>query len=734
MKKENSLRLLTEKKERKINMLLPAAAAIFIMVFGFFAMFSKAFSEMNINIFYGLIPAVSAVVLLALHNKKFGKYLPSAIFTVCIAAIFIVPSLKNGLLSLYNEICEFLTALTGKIHLSAQISGESSEEITLILFVIAMTAFLSTAIYEKNMFFVVPTAVLSTLGLAVGFLSTDAFFAVFIVGFVLFLIDILKPESSGKFLLKTMFFGFGVAAVCTAFCAVLIIFVSGNSGENIASAAKKFVHRTVYDSSTNAMPEGDFDNLGAFKKNDTPALEITMENPQKLYLKGFVGEIYNGNGWENISGETLVKYADDFYILHKNGFYTQESVANSLEATNKLTNSSLSIKNISACSKRAYLPYALSNTVFDWDLIGDANTNSFGTEYTVSYVSGGLAEWYLAQVELSQNQGKNVNVDEHLKNESVYRKFVKDNYLTLSAETVATMERIFDGEKVSTATEIISTILVYLDENITYDEEFSLNGDGDFAEFFLEKSEKGYSVHYATAATLMLRYFGIPARYVEGYFLSADEAAQYKSGETIVLTEENAHAWAEYYLEGVGWIPFEVTPGYMDDELEKAAFITSGESSKRYDQTQIPETNVDRERPKSNITEAKRNGTIVIAVLTSGMLIAAIALLCYVLAMRNRLKKAISAIENADNRSAVAMRFGYASRLLENATVSEETLKKIGYDKAFTINREALFSEHEISDEKRKIVDEYSQKLLSECKDSWSGIEKLKNKWIKYLY
>ena len=37
-------------------------------------------------------------------------------------------------------------------------------------------------------------------------------------------------------------------------------------------------------------------------------------------------------------------------------------------------------------------------------------------------------------------------------------------------------------------------------------------------------------------------------------------------GETITLTEENAHAWAEYYVSGVGFVPFEVTPGYIDDE------------------------------------------------------------------------------------------------------------------------------------------------------------------------
>ena len=43
-----------------------------------------------------------------------------------------------------------------------------------------------------------------------------------------------------------------------------------------------------------------------------------------------------------------------------------------------------------------------------------------------------------------------------------------------------------------------------------------------------------------------------PARYVEGYDLSA--AAIQKAGpEGVSLTEQDAHAWAEVYFDGIGW-------------------------------------------------------------------------------------------------------------------------------------------------------------------------------------
>ena len=77
----------------------------------------------------------------------------------------------------------------------------------------------------------------------------------------------------------------------------------------------------------------------------------------------------------------------------------------------------------------------------------------------------------------------------------------------------------------------------------------------DFALWFLERSSRGYCIHFATAATVLLRAAGVPARYVTGYMLETT------AGESVTVTEENAHAWAEYYEPSLGlWIPLEATP------------------------------------------------------------------------------------------------------------------------------------------------------------------------------
>lgn len=76
----------------------------------------------------------------------------------------------------------------------------------------------------------------------------------------------------------------------------------------------------------------------------------------------------------------------------------------------------------------------------------------------------------------------------------------------------------------------------------------------DLVLYFLRESRRGYCVHFASAAALLLRSQGIPARYVMGYAVSN------QPGEWTGVTEDQAHAWVEYYQRGVGWQVLDPTP------------------------------------------------------------------------------------------------------------------------------------------------------------------------------
>ena len=45
----------------------------------------------------------------------------------------------------------------------------------------------------------------------------------------------------------------------------------------------------------------------------------------------------------------------------------------------------------------------------------------------------------------------------------------------------------------------------------------------DFVNYFLLENKKGYCSYFASAAVLIFRYMGIPARYVEGYAIDYDQ-------------------------------------------------------------------------------------------------------------------------------------------------------------------------------------------------------------------
>lgn len=83
-----------------------------------------------------------------------------------------------------------------------------------------------------------------------------------------------------------------------------------------------------------------------------------------------------------------------------------------------------------------------------------------------------------------------------------------------------------------------------------------IDSAGEFLDYFLLKSREGYCAYFASAFVMLARAEGIPARYVEGFCVPVT-ASKYMN-----VTAGMTHAWPEVYIEGIGWIPFEPTPGY----------------------------------------------------------------------------------------------------------------------------------------------------------------------------
>lgn len=111
------------------------------------------------------------------------------------------------------------------------------------------------------------------------------------------------------------------------------------------------------------------------------------------------------------------------------------------------------------------------------------------------------------------------------------------------------------------------TVKRYLEENTIYSFKNRYEGTDPTGLFLFSEDKRGYCVHLAHSAAYLLRALGVPTRVSAGYAVSAKNLGR---GSALLIKEGDAHAWAEIYLEGEGWIPIEVTPEVTD--IEPAPF------------------------------------------------------------------------------------------------------------------------------------------------------------------
>lgn len=147
--------------------------------------------------------------------------------------------------------------------------------------------------------------------------------------------------------------------------------------------------------------------------------------------------------------------------------------------------------------------------------------------------------------------------------------------------------------------EITTWIRRFLAENYQYQLNPEAVPDGkDALAYFLFESKTGNSVHYASAVVVLYRMFGIPARYVVGYEVPTSLfSAQSNGTYTVTVQGDNAQAWAEVYIPGIGWMPKDMTPGVIGTYEEVGpggetieAFVDNGSQTQAEDNLSTEET------------------------------------------------------------------------------------------------------------------------------------------------
>lgn len=250
--------------------------------------------------------------------------------------------------------------------------------------------------------------------------------------------------------------------------------------------------------------------------------------------------------WTDYSGRIYlrqVSFGNYMYSAWGNAAsYTSDSISPLYYAGEKLEKNGISTANLKVMSQ-TILPYMLPYYTSQSAYVGSSDVKadySWANEYTLVYYPYTYAE------NLSLNTFRVGTTD--------YSRYVYEYYTSLPEDTKSYMLEFASKNGISdksTIFDIADFVSNYRPYNLKFKNEYT----GDFARFFFEKADGAICQHYATAATAMLRAFGVPARYTGGFAVSA------VANKLVDVSSMDAHAWVEVYVDDFGWIPLEVTGG-----------------------------------------------------------------------------------------------------------------------------------------------------------------------------
>lgn len=316
-------------------------------------------------------------------------------------------------------------------------------------------------------------------------------------------------------------------------------------------------------------------------------LVMTDEKPtETVYLRGFIGAEYDGHSWQPADAEQF----DNAAASWKTDGDSRLAIANLpflRAAYDGAAPQQMTVQRLHADDTYTFVPY---NAYFNdyYRLNGDgAAAGQTAQDDTFYYFPRGEAKTLL-----TARADAGPSVLDRL--ESAYAAYAESRYLaTPDGADYGTLQEFCNAaekeHKLTGDADAIRTFVrSYLNEHCTYTGDSPQPADGaDPVLYFLNESHAGSSTQFASAAVVLCRMLGLPARYVVGYAASQSLFAESDGGWQAVLQDDNAHAWAEVYLAGQGWTPLETTPGMLS-ELTEDQLAANANAVPTADDTETP--------------------------------------------------------------------------------------------------------------------------------------------------
>ncbi len=206
--------------------------------------------------------------------------------------------------------------------------------------------------------------------------------------------------------------------------------------------------------------------------------------------------------------------------------------------------------------KQLLMPYYVtpdSSTVPPTDTVYGAPPSE-QYEVEVAFYDRDLA-WLSLYMELPEI-ARAALLGSHYADELAYRTFVHEQYLAVDDETLAYMQTFAENAELNAADpDIVSKVAAAIRRAAVYTAAYDplLDREENIAIAFLDEYAEGSERHFATAATLLYRTLGLPARYVTGYRVTMD------STWVTPTIKDPGYAWVEVYIDGFGWLQIDPT-------------------------------------------------------------------------------------------------------------------------------------------------------------------------------
>ncbi|MDO4572895.1 MAG: transglutaminase-like domain-containing protein, partial [Clostridia bacterium] len=287
--------------------------------------------------------------------------------------------------------------------------------------------------------------------------------------------------------------------------------------------------------SNDGLTHGDLRNLSDIRYTGDVALKIRVSEERALYLRGFAGARFSGRVWDGAASAVYNRYAESFASVPPQNLYAAAATLDGAPASSY----TLSVQTLAAQRSAMFIPAGLltqASAIDGASYVQDtALRGARGGTYTLEAIP---CEFSLPSIPLTEGEASvlsaylsaagsalrlpdasGAGAQQTRAAAEAYMEYVFEVYTALPEDTRLAAEALCAAYRLSlqqqggyldiyeTCRALHNVFSAYCSYSYSPP---TIPSDADFSTYFLNESRSGYCVHFATAATVLLRALGLP--------------------------------------------------------------------------------------------------------------------------------------------------------------------------------------------------------------------------------